>query len=67
MALRQFNLDIQPCGKIGIVGRTGAGKSSILKSLLRTVELNTGSILLDGVDISKISLYALRTNVTFIP
>ncbi len=66
-ALKYLNLDVLPGKRVGIVGRTGAGKSSLMKSLLRTVELNTGKILIDGIDISRLSLHALRSNVTFIP
>ena len=67
MALRFLNLDIDSRAKIGIFGRTGAGKSSLVKSLLRIVEVNTGRILIDGVDVSKLSLFALRSNITVIP
>jgi ATP-binding cassette subfamily C (CFTR/MRP) protein 1 len=53
--------------KIGIVGRTGAGKSSILQALFRLVEIEKGSIKIDGIDIKKIGLHALRKNIAFIP
>ena len=46
--------------KIGIVGRTGAGKSTISMALSRIVELSTGRIVIDDMDISKLDLSLLR-------
>ena len=65
--LRGFTMDVAPGEKIGIVGRTGAGKSSIMTALYRLVELSAGSILIDGVDISKIGLKDLRSALAIIP
>ncbi|KAJ1736346.1 hypothetical protein LPJ72_001503 [Coemansia sp. Benny D160-2] len=53
--------------KVGVVGRTGAGKSTMSLALLRFVEATEGRIMLDGVDISKIGLDDLRRNITIIP
>ena len=53
--------------KVGIVGRTGAGKSSILQALFRLSELSAGKILVDGVDIAKVGLHTLRKRIAFIP
>ena len=65
--LKNLTLEIEGGSKVGIVGRTGAGKSSILVVLLRMAELSHGSIVIDGVDISKIGLHDLRSRVGIIP
>jgi len=52
---------------VGVVGRTGAGKSTICLSLSRIVEIVTGKILIDGEDISKLDLNDLRASITVIP
>ena len=54
--------------KVGIVGRTGAGKSSLLQALLRLVECDAkGSVFIDGVDASAIPLQTLRGAIAIIP
>jgi len=58
---------IQPRMKIGIVGRTGAGKSSILQALFRLCDLSKGRIEIDGVNITDLGLHLLRKNIAFIP
>eukprot|EP00944_MAST-04C_sp_MAST-4C-sp1_P015843 g15843.t1 len=65
--LKKINLKIKGGEKIGVCGRTGSGKSSMIVSLLRLVELDNGSITIDGVDISKIGLSDLRSNLSLIP
>ncbi|KAL5494990.1 hypothetical protein ACEPAI_452 [Sanghuangporus weigelae] len=65
--LKGISMSIKGGEKIGIVGRTGAGKSSIMVALYRLVELFGGSILIDGVDISKLGLRDLRSNIAIIP
>ncbi|CAE6929912.1 ABCC1 [Symbiodinium natans] len=60
-------LEIKAGQRVGIVGRTGCGKSSFLSTLLRLVELEAGSITVDDVDISQIGLHDLRSKVAMIP
>lgn len=64
--LKDLNFTIEPKEKIGIVGRTGAGKSSIIQSLFR-LAYNEGTILIDGVDIEMLDLYDLRSKISIIP
>merc|ERR1711991_100979 len=67
LVLKQISLDVKPKEKIGIVGRTGAGKSSLVLALFRFVEAAEGCISIDGVDISKIGTNRLRQALTIIP
>lgn len=64
--LNDLSFHILPGEKIGIVGRTGAGKSSIIQTLFRMAEPN-GTILIDGIDIKEISLKDLRSSLSIIP
>ena len=54
--LNNLTLEIKAGSKIGIVGRTGAGKSTLGLTLSRIIELEAGNILIDGIDIAKVSL-----------
>ena len=58
---------MKPGEKIGVVGRTGAGKSTICLSLSRIVEIAGGEILIDGVDIKDLPLNGIRRRITVIP
>ena len=67
LVLKDVSFTIGAGKRIGIVGRTGAGKSSLVLSLLRLLEPQAGSILIDGIDISTIKLQSLRSRIAFIP
>ncbi|KAH1550578.1 hypothetical protein KXX57_009402 [Aspergillus fumigatus] len=67
LVLKDINLDIKPHEKIGVVGRTGAGKSSLTLALFRIIEAAGGSISIDGLDISTIGLSDLRGRLAIIP
>uniref|UniRef100_A0A8C6T9H4 ATP-binding cassette, sub-family C (CFTR/MRP), member 6b, tandem duplicate 1 n=1 Tax=Neogobius melanostomus TaxID=47308 RepID=A0A8C6T9H4_9GOBI len=66
-ALKDISFNIQDGEKIGIVGRTGAGKSSLALGLFRILESAHGWICIDGTDISLIGLHDLRSRLTIIP
>ncbi|KAK5996011.1 ABC-type transporter cicA [Cladobotryum mycophilum] len=63
----RLSLHIRGGERIGIIGRTGAGKSSIITALFRLVELSTGSISIDGLDISSLRLHDVRSRLAIIP
>ncbi|VDK64434.1 unnamed protein product [Anisakis simplex] len=67
LALRNINVTINAREKVGIVGRTGAGKSSMTLALFRIIEADKGSIRIDGLDIASVGLHQLRSNITIIP
>ncbi|KAI9353265.1 hypothetical protein DFJ73DRAFT_759726 [Zopfochytrium polystomum] len=65
--LKNVSFSIKAGEKVGIVGRTGAGKSSLLLSIFRIFEPSAGSIVIDGVDVATIGLFDLRSRLTMIP
>ncbi|CAG9321346.1 unnamed protein product [Blepharisma stoltei] len=67
IVLKKTSFCIDAGHRIGLVGRTGSGKSSIFLCLLRLVELTSGSILIDGVNIAQIGLKKLRSALTLVP
>lgn len=66
-ALNDITFSVEARQRLGIVGRTGAGKSSLINALLRFVDATTGEILIDGQDISNLSRRRVRDAVTVIP
>lgn len=68
LVLKNISFRVEPGMKVGVVGRTGAGKSSLLKALFRLSECELGSeILIDGVKTSEIGLRTLRKAISIIP
>lgn len=67
LCLKNVSFDVKPKEKVGIVGRTGAGKSSLSLALFRIIEATKGSIMIDDVDISILRLFDLRSRLTIIP
>ena len=65
--LKDFSLKIKSGEKVGIVGRTAAGKSSLIVALFRMVELSQGKILLDDIDVANVGLETLRSRISIIP
>ncbi|KAJ7172563.1 multidrug resistance-associated ABC transporter [Mycena filopes] len=67
LVLKGVTFDVRPGEKVGIVGRTGAGKSSLLQALFRMVEVQSGSIEIDGHDIHNVGLDVLRGSLALVP
>ncbi|KAG0409887.1 hypothetical protein HPB47_012995 [Ixodes persulcatus] len=65
--LKDVSFTVQPTERVGVVGRTGAGKSSLVLALLRVLKSSRGCIRIDGVDIAGVPLQTLRSVVTVIP
>lgn len=67
LALRDVTFQLHETEKLGIVGRTGAGKSTLTNCLFRIVERAGGRIVIDGIDIATIGLHDLRSKLNIIP
>lgn len=67
LQLVNVNVEFAPGKFVGIVGQSGSGKSTMMKLLLRLYETESGRILIDGYDISKVELYSLRRQVGVVP
>ncbi|KAJ2381582.1 hypothetical protein GGI23_007551, partial [Coemansia sp. RSA 2559] len=65
--IRGISFTVNPREKVGIVGRTGAGKSTLTLAMFRFMEASAGRIVVDGVDISQIGVGDLRSRLTIIP
>ncbi|KAJ5602624.1 hypothetical protein N7537_005580 [Penicillium hordei] len=65
--LKEVSFSVKAGEKVGIVGRTGAGKSSLALALFRGLEAEKGQIIIDGVDIGSIGLRDLRESITIVP
>lgn len=61
--INDFDLHIQPGEKVGLVGRSGAGKTTLVNLLLRLYDLPSGSISIDGIDIKSVTQDSLRANI----
>jgi ATP-binding cassette subfamily B protein len=66
-ALKHFNLHITAGQRIAVVGRTGSGKTTLAQLLMRMFDVNSGKILVDGIDIKDIDLLSLRKQISYVP
>ncbi|KAF3987485.1 hypothetical protein FT663_03888 [Candidozyma haemuli var. vulneris] len=67
MVLKNVSFSVKPGEKVGVVGRTGAGKSSLVLAIFRMISSSEGSIFIDGLDINTLRLFDLRHNLSIIP
>jgi len=67
LVLKGISMEVGSLEKVGLCGRTGAGKSSLTMAVFRLIEPAGGSICIDGIDISKLGLHKLRSRITIIP
>jgi len=64
--IRDFSLMVEPGEKIGVVGRSGAGKSTLVNLLMRFYDVDSGKILIDGHDVSRVTQESLRANIAMV-
>ena len=67
LVLNNISVKIEAGSKVGVVGRTGAGKTSLFSAILRLAEIEAGEVLVDEVDVSQIGLRDLRSAIAVIP
>lgn len=67
MLFENFSMDIKPGEKIGLVGSSGSGKTTLTKLLLRLSDIDSGEILIDDQNISKVSQESLRNHIAYVP
>ncbi len=67
MLFKNFNLSIKPGEKIGLVGYSGGGKTTIIKLLMRFIDIDDGQILIDGQDIALLAQSDLRDSIAYVP
>lgn len=67
LALKNISFSIKSGMKVGICGRTGSGKSSLLLSILRLVEVESGTIWVDGLDLQTLSRESIRSRIITVP
>ncbi|KAJ2631714.1 hypothetical protein H4R22_001792 [Coemansia sp. RSA 1290] len=67
LVIKDLSFKVKPMQKVGIVGRTGAGKSSLTLALFRLIEAAAGQILIDGQDIAQYGLFDVRSKLSIIP
>lgn len=66
-ALQKVNLVVRPGEKIGIIGRSGSGKSSLAKLIVGLYQADAGSLLVDGIDVRQLDVSDLRYNIGYVP
>jgi len=67
LVLKGITFDVTSGEKVGVVGRTGSGKSSLMNALYRIHELSDGNLLIDNIDISRVPLHILRSKLGIVP